>query len=193
MLSLQSGATYESQVITAVLNRSETSPLFLLNWASRRHTLIISTAGTGDRPSEGHTRTKHTRAHTQRVQEVFITLYSPLVCRSLIPKMFKIWFLFCLCVGEWILLQAYTFGLDCFFVFFYTFSSFGVGLLLYSINVECIPIKHILSGCYTINWDNYSTFRALSMLPLRPGQLRIQMTTYRSLVAFPHYNERTDI
>ncbi len=30
---------------------NETSPLFLLNWASRRHTLIISTAGTGDRPS----------------------------------------------------------------------------------------------------------------------------------------------
>lgn len=32
---------------------NETSPLFLLNWASRRHTLIISTAGTGDWPSRG--------------------------------------------------------------------------------------------------------------------------------------------
>lgn len=37
---------------------NENSPLFLLNWASRRHTLIISTAGTGDRPSGGVRRRK---------------------------------------------------------------------------------------------------------------------------------------
>lgn len=44
---------------------NETRPLFLLNWASRRHTLIISTAGTGDRPSGGGEEEEEEGAQTE--------------------------------------------------------------------------------------------------------------------------------
>lgn len=65
----------------------ETSPLFLLNWASRRHTLIISTAGTGGRPSRrwrleldwqahGHTHTQKGRMEKSEIRHTHTQVYT---------------------------------------------------------------------------------------------------------------------
>lgn len=79
---------------------NETSPLFLLNWASQRHTLIISTAGTGDRPSRGwrvgtdrhihtHRRKDRQNTHTQTHTVNQITLM--LMQKEATANLKKIW------------------------------------------------------------------------------------------------------